>query len=209
LNNWRHNPRFTAALVIVLSVAGCTSPSPQQGDLPDPNSVARHCESYGGTRTVERGPFGEIGVCVFEANRQCEEWALRLGACPRGGITVAGFATTSERHCAIRGGRMTIPGCALSPVGLYEAKVPAASGGTERYVTLVLDAGRVAMLSTAFAERSAHLVPGRWRIAKGVVTVTLEDQRLVFASEGDRLIAREWDREAWGAAGPGTLLRRR
>ena len=171
--------------------------------------MTQHCEAQGGTRTLERGPFGEIGVCVFEGNRQCEEWALRLGACLRGGIPVGRYATTSERHCAIRGGQMTIPGCALSPVGLYETKLPGANGDAERNVTLVLDAGRVAMLSTAFPGRPSELVPGRWQSSGGVVTVTLADQRLLFSHAGDRLIAREWDRGTWGAAGPGMLLRRK
>ena len=201
-------PHKSAAWIVALVLAGCSATAPQD-ELPDPDSVTQYCESHGGKRTVERGPFGEIGVCVFAGNRQCEEWALRLGACPRGGISVAGFATTSERHCAIRGGHMTIPGCALSPVGLYETKLPEAKGDGERNVTLVLDAGRVAMLSTASAGRPSDLVPGRWQSSGGVVTVTLADQRLSFSHAHDRLIARDWDRATWGAAGPGTLLRRR
>ena len=198
----------SAAWIVAFLLAGCSATAPQD-ELPDPESVTQYCESHGGKRTVERGPFGEIGVCVFEGNRQCEEWALRLGACPRGGISVAGFATTSERHCAIRGGHMTIPGCALSPVGLYETKLPATDAGGERTISLVLDAGRVAMLSTASPGLPTHLVPGRWQSSGGAVTVTLTDQRLLFGHVGDRLIPRDWDRASWGAAGPGTLLRRK
>jgi putative hemolysin len=192
-----HLAACTAAFVL----AACSVPTPQQ-PLPSGASVSQYCEAQGGTRTVERGPFGEIGVCVFEGKRQCEEWALRLGRCPRGGISVSGYATTSERHCAIRGGRMTIPGCALSPVGLYETTLPAAAGGAERKVTLVLEAGHAAVLSTGY------LSPGRWESSGELVTVTTEHERLVFELAGDRLTAREWDRATWGAAGPGTLLRR-
>jgi putative hemolysin len=199
---------YLLALISAFSLAGCGAPA-LQDELPDSASLTRYCEDQGGTRTSERGPFGEIGVCVFEGNRQCEEWALRLGACPRGGIPVAGYATTSERHCAIRGGRMTIPGCALSPVGLYETSLPGANGDAQRTVTLVLDAGRVAMLSTASPGLPSELVPGRWQSSGAIVTVTLADQRLSFGHAGDRLIAREWDRAIWGAAGPGALLRRR
>jgi putative hemolysin len=195
-----------AAWIAAFSLAGCSAPAPQQ--MPTTGSVAEYCGTQGGTRTVERGPFGEIGVCVFEGNRQCEEWALLLGRCPHGGIPVGGYATTSERHCAIRGGRMTIPGCALSPVGLYETTLPAASGGGRRSVTLVLDAGHVAMLSRAFPGGTSHLVPGRWESSGDVVTVTTENERLVFDHKGDRLIARDWDRATWGASGPGTLLQR-
>jgi hypothetical protein len=146
---------------------------------------------------VERGPEGEIGICVFHENRQCEEWALLLGECPRGGIPVAGFATTSERHCAIRGGRMTIPGCARSPVGLYEA----------RSVLLVLQAGtgRTAMLRTG----SRGLMPGTWQRSGNAITIRTEDERLVFDYAGDRLVPLEWDPKIWGVDGPGALVRQK
>jgi hypothetical protein len=193
-----------AALMAVLAIAGCgTTP---QG-VPDQLTAAQNCEAQGGRRVVERGPDGDITVCMFADGRQCEEWSLLLGRCAAGGIRVGGFATTSERHCAIRGGRMTIPGCALSPVGLYET---AASGGAGRRVTLVLEAGRMAMLRTAYASsESLYLVPGRWGSSGSVITVSTEQERLVFDYTGDRLIAREWDRKLWGASGPGTLSRQK
>jgi hypothetical protein len=190
-----------AALFAALSLAGCTAPAPAPSSV-NPASTAvspsQNCEAQGGSRTVERGPDGDIGVCVFAGNRQCEEWALLLGECPRGGIPVAGYATTSERHCVIRGGRITIPGCALSPVGVYEA----------RSLLLVLQAGRTAMLRAAYPA-SASLAPGTWQSSGNVVTVSTEKERLVFDYAGDRLIAREWDRGIWGTAGPGTLLRQK
>jgi putative hemolysin len=195
--------RISLALIATLSLAGCTALAPQQ--MVDP---AQHCKAQGGKRTAERGPGGEIGVCVFADNRQCEEWALLRGACPRGGIPVSGYPTTSERHCAIRGGHMTIPGCALSPVGTYERTLPGASAGGERNVTLLLDAGHGAMLSAALSGRpSRYLVPGKWESSGYVVTVSTEHERLVFDYFGDRLVPREWDRRLWGEAGPGTLLR--
>jgi putative hemolysin len=198
--------RLSLALIAALSLAGCSAPAPQQ----IANPASQYCETQGGKRTVERGPGGEIGICVFADNRQCEEWALLRGDCPRGGRPVAGYATTSERHCALRGGHMTIPGCALSPVGTYETRLAAAGGGGERNVTLLLDAGHGAMLSTVFsASPSRYLAPGRWEGSGDVVTVSTEHERLVFDYTGDRLVAREWDRRIWGEAGPGTLLRQK
>jgi putative hemolysin len=189
-------------LITALSIAGCSSlPSTE---VLDEQSAARNCEAQGGKRVVERGPGGEMAVCVFEDGRQCEEWALLLGRCPRGGMRVGAFATTSERHCAIRGGQMTIPGCALSPVGVYE------TAGGARTVILVLDAGRIAMLRTTYSGREGlYLVPGRWTSSGSVVTVSTELERLVFNYTGDRLIAREWDPKLWGGTGPGTLARHR
>jgi putative hemolysin len=185
-----------AVLIAAFVLAACTGSAPQPA-TPSEASAAQNCEAQGGKRRVERGPEGEIGVCVFDGNRQCEEWALLLGECPRGGIPVAGYATTSERHCAIRGGRMTIPGCARSPVGLYET----------RNVLLVLQAGagRTAVLSAG----DSGLMPGTWQSSGNAVTVSTERERLVFDYAGDRLIAREWDRRIWGEQGPGTLVRQK
>jgi len=201
-------PRL-ASLIAVLCLAGCTAPTPSPDEIAA-NPASQYCGAQGGKRTVERGPGGPIGVCAFAEQRQCEEWALLRGECPRGGVPVSGYATTSERHCAIRGGRMTIPGCALSPVGTYRTTLAAASGGAERNLTLALDAGHGAMLSTAYSGRpSHHLAPGKWESSGIVVTVSTEDGRLVFDYDGDRLVAREWDRGTWGEAGPGTLLRQK
>jgi putative hemolysin len=193
MGTWR-----PTAWIAVLALAGCTA-APTSTEL-TALDAAKNCEDQGGRRVAERGASGEIGVCVFSDGRQCEEWALLLGRCPRGGIAVRGYATTTERHCAIRGGQMTIPGCALSPVGMYET----------RNVVLVLQAGRSAMLRTGYSEIGGHsLVPGTWQSSGNVVTVSTEHERLVFDYAGDRLIARTWDRKAWGTTGPGTLLRSR
>lgn len=189
---------YFAAFVAALSLAGCKSPPPAE-PLVDAASAVQNCESQGGKRKLERGPEGEIAVCVFPGNRQCEEWALLLGQCARGGIDVTGYATTSERHCAIRGGRMTIPGCELSPVGLYEA----------RNVVLLLQAGNTAMLRTYSADASRYLMAGTWTRSGSVLTVSTEPERLVLEYAGDRLVPREWDRKVWGAAGPGPLMRQK
>jgi len=185
-----------AALLSALAVAACTTKAPQ--DVTS-QSAAQNCESLGGTRRMERGPDGEIAVCVFPNNRQCEEWALLLGDCPRGGIEVKGYATTSERHCAIRGGRMTIPGCELSPVGLYEG----------RNIVVLLQAGGTAMVRTYSADANRYLMAGAWTRSGSVITVSTEPERMVLEYAGDRLVPKDWDRKIWGAAGPGALMRQK
>jgi putative hemolysin len=198
--------RRLLAFIAALCLAGCTTPGPEDLAL----RASQHCEAQGGKHTLERGPGGTIGVCVFPDKRQCEEVALLRGQCPREGIPVGGYATTSERHCAIRGGFMTIPGCQLSPAGTYEGMRPTGSGVGERSVTLVLDPNHGAMLGTAFSGRERpYLEPGRWETFGNRVTVSTDNERLVFDYTGDRLIAREWDRKLWGAGGPGTLMRQR
>jgi len=49
---------------------------------------------------------GEYGVCLFEDNRQCEEWALLRGNCPMGGLKITGYETDAEVYCVITGGQV-------------------------------------------------------------------------------------------------------
>ena len=108
---------------------------------------------------------------------------------------------------------MLVAACATPEVpGTYEAKAPVASGGGERHVSVTLDPGGAAAVSTAFPGRpSRSLVQGTWAQKEGgVVIVTLKGPRaeqIVFQHTGDELIARDWDRSVWGQAGPGTLRR--
>ena len=54
-----------------------------------PNPASENCTEKGGTLSIEkRGDGGEYGVCIFEDNMQCEEWALMRGECPVGGVTI-------------------------------------------------------------------------------------------------------------------------
>ena len=41
----------------------------------------------------QRDDVGQIGVCYFADNKQCEEWALEKGYCPVGGVKVTGYNT--------------------------------------------------------------------------------------------------------------------
>ncbi len=72
--------------------------------LANPASV--NCEEKGGTLTIKKRPGGgEYGVCDFEDDMQCEEWALMRGECPVGGINTIGYDTEAEVYCAITGGK--------------------------------------------------------------------------------------------------------
>jgi putative hemolysin len=80
-----------------------------QAGLANPASV--NCEEKGGKLEFrERGGLGQYGVCVFEDNRQCEEWALYRGECPEGGVKVTGYATDAAVFCAITGGKYAVTG---------------------------------------------------------------------------------------------------
>ena len=104
--------RFNSLATLATALAACApqleAPQLEAPQLGNPASV--HCSEQGGTHVVERGPAGEFGVCLFEDNRQCEEWALLRGQCPVGGRRVTGYATPAARYCAIRGGSYSITG---------------------------------------------------------------------------------------------------
>jgi putative hemolysin len=103
-----------ALVALGLGIGGCGTGS---SDVQRANPASENCVAKGGKHITESTPAGEMGVCLFEDNRQCEEWALLRGHCPVGGLHVAGYATNEERHCAIRGGHMESAECSLPAEG--------------------------------------------------------------------------------------------
>ncbi len=76
-----------------------------------PNPASENCVAQGGTLYIQtREDGGQYGICLFEDNRQCEEWALLRGDCPVGGVKVTGYVTTAAAYCAITGGEYAITG---------------------------------------------------------------------------------------------------
>jgi putative hemolysin len=72
--------------------------------LANPASV--NCSKSGGHLVIEkRGDGGEYGVCYFEDNKACEEWALFRGECPKGGVKTIGLDSVDQKYCAWSGGQ--------------------------------------------------------------------------------------------------------
>jgi putative hemolysin len=75
------------------------------------NPASENCVAVGGTWTIEnRVGGGQYGICLFEDNMQCEEWALLRGECPVGGVKITGYVTPAAVYCAITGGEYAITG---------------------------------------------------------------------------------------------------
>lgn len=69
------------------------------------NPASTNCVKLGGNLVIEkRGDGGEYGLCYFEDNKACEEWALFRGDCPQGGVKTTGFNTIDQKYCAWSGG---------------------------------------------------------------------------------------------------------
>lgn len=91
-----------------------STPTPVEQGIANPAS--ENCIQQGGNLEMyTRGELGEYGVCVFDGNRQCEEWALFRGDCPDGGVDISGYVTTAAAFCAITGGEYTITGNSGTP----------------------------------------------------------------------------------------------
>ena len=72
--------------------------------LANPASV--NCSKSGGHLVIEkRGDGGEYGVCYFDDNKACEEWALFRGECLKGGVKTTGLDSIEQKYCAWSGGQ--------------------------------------------------------------------------------------------------------
>jgi len=96
---------------ILIGLCACSPKPTEQPSAGLPNPASQNCEKVDGVLTIEKaGNGGEFGVCTFEDNRQCEEWALYRGDCPAGGVKVTGYITPAARFCAMSGGEYTVTG---------------------------------------------------------------------------------------------------
>ena len=103
-------------VVFGLFVGGCASTSTNDNKATtDDSSVAianpasENCVAVGGDIVltdveIDGEKFGQYGVCEFEDNMQCEEWALMNGDCPEGGVKITGYVSKASIFCAITGG---------------------------------------------------------------------------------------------------------
>jgi putative hemolysin len=109
--------RFALALWITAALAGCTFagiskpvPTPTPGGQ-IANPASENCVKQGGELVIQTRPDGgQYGACVFEDNRQCEEWAMFRGDCPVGGVKIIGYVTPAAQFCAITGGEYRVTG---------------------------------------------------------------------------------------------------
>jgi putative hemolysin/membrane-bound inhibitor of C-type lysozyme len=98
--------RLACALFAALALQGMAH---AQGPRTLANPASQHCLAQGGSLLIESdGSGGQFGVCRFDDNRQCEEWALLRGDCPAGGVRLAGYVTPAARYCVLRGGRYQV-----------------------------------------------------------------------------------------------------
>ena len=107
--------RLVLALCITATVVGCASTTqpqatPTQGSAGQiANPASENCVEQGGTLAIqERSDGGQYGVCIFEDNGQCEEWAMFRGDCPVGGVKITGYVTPAAQYCAINGGEYQV-----------------------------------------------------------------------------------------------------
>lgn len=72
------------------------------------NPASLNCKEKGGISKIETKEDGsQYGLCMFEENRACEEWALLREDCPIGGRKTTGYDTIDQKYCAWSGGTTT------------------------------------------------------------------------------------------------------
>ncbi len=73
------------------------------------NPASINCTDQGGEfQIMVKENASEYGICLFEDNRQCEEWALMRGDCPVGGLKITGYDNNQQIYCAITGGKVNM-----------------------------------------------------------------------------------------------------
>jgi putative hemolysin len=94
----------TVKVMMFVSDKFDSNQSSNSNSLANPASI--NCTKQGGTLAIEtNGAGGQYGLCQFEDNMACEEWALYRGECPVGGLKTTGYDNIEEKYCAWLGGK--------------------------------------------------------------------------------------------------------
>ncbi|HOX23096.1 MAG TPA: DUF333 domain-containing protein, partial [Elusimicrobiales bacterium] len=100
--NYQVAPYCYGELQVKVPLEELKKPADPVSAIANPASV--NCEKLKGQLKILKKPDGgEYGVCIFEDNRQCEEWALFRKECPKGGVKITGYTTPETIYCAITG----------------------------------------------------------------------------------------------------------
>lgn len=97
------------ALMVLVGLSACEAAvESEMSPIKIANPASIFCKDQGGQLVTEfRTNIGEYGVCVFEGNYKCEEWAMYRNRCPIGGIDVTMYTTIAAQYCALTGGNYT------------------------------------------------------------------------------------------------------
>lgn len=149
-------PIAVAAFVALTGAAAVPAPAAQLA-----NPASQNCVAKGGKVSMEKDPRGgQFGVCMFDDNLQCEEWAMMRGECRTGGIKVTGYLTPAARYCAITGGAYSVTAATDTPVERGNCTFP---NGKTCTAAAYYDGSctRRAAATGVAADGEAHAVPRR------------------------------------------------
>lgn len=93
------------AVVLQKSINQIKNLPPQQ-ETSLANPASQNCLNLGGRLEIRNRKVGQYGVCLFDDNKQCEEWSLFRGQCPVGGVKITGYENEAQVYCAITGGQV-------------------------------------------------------------------------------------------------------
>ena len=116
---------ISIAIVFGLFIlSGCSAQTPQQvaptatlDTITIANPASAYCEAQGFKLEIRTAQDGtQYGVCMFEDDTECEEWAYYRGECKPGDMDVApaptaspaGIANPASAYCVEQGGTSEI-----------------------------------------------------------------------------------------------------
>ncbi len=89
-----------------------------------PNMASAYCEENGWISKITTKTDGsQYGICYFEDNRQCEEWAFYRGECPYGWKKVTWYVWEYAKYCAITGNEFINKGQDTSGNDIWDCKL--------------------------------------------------------------------------------------
>jgi len=98
-----------------LWLAGCNgnpppTPTPTSDNATNKiaNPASVYCEEHQGKLEIRTADDGsEFGMCIFEDDSECEEWAFYHGEC-KPGDSLSKIANPASVHCEKNGGKLEI-----------------------------------------------------------------------------------------------------
>jgi putative hemolysin len=70
------------ALVLIVSLVGCSKETPNDNNTGIANPASVYCEEQGGDSVIrDMDAGGQNGYCQFQNGKMCEEWAFFRGEC--------------------------------------------------------------------------------------------------------------------------------
>ncbi len=77
-----------AAIILITLIILCPKNETTQPNTQLPNPASQHCQDNNGTLEIIDGEDGQYGLCHFDDESMCEEWAFFREECTKGKLKI-------------------------------------------------------------------------------------------------------------------------